>query len=393
MNVMDWQEKKNRLAARVLAYVEQDRTHQAPAALSIPTTSYTDPLQYQQELEKIFRSLPLLFGFSVELPAEGDYKTFEIAGVPALLTRGADGTLRAFHNVCTHRGTLLADRDCGNARRFTCPYHGWTYRNDGQLIGVSEQSKFGVVETSRMGLVPLPCEERGGMIFGKLRPGSPLDLDAFYGDVLDYLCHYDFRTWTLLGKRELQGANWKVAYDGYLENYHFNFVHRDSVAPYLMGGITAYEAYGPHLHFAGATPAVLEMRDVPVDQRWQGDGKHFSILNLLFPNIAFSLGLGVAQLAQVVPGPDVGRSRAVLYHLARSAPTSDVEARALEERRDFLVRVLEEDYALGRRVQQGVQSNVPFNVTFGRNEPANQHFHKWIAHYLADGDARLAPKL
>jgi hypothetical protein len=232
------------------------------------------------------------------------------------------------------------------------------------------------------------------MIFGMLRPGGSMDLDVFYGDVLEYLSHYDFGSWTLLSKRELQGANWKVAFDGYLETYHFDVVHRNSLAPFIVGGRTAYEAYGPHMHLASATPAVREMTDVPDDQRWKGEGAHFTILNLLFPNISFSLGLAVGQVAQILPGPNVHQSRTILYHLCPTAPTTEEEMRQREARRDFAVSVLQdEDYTLGFRVQKGVASQLPFRVNFGRNEPANQHFHKWIRHYVDGEPAGSAPKL
>jgi nitrite reductase/ring-hydroxylating ferredoxin subunit len=382
----------NDLATRVMEHAERDETQQLPSIYEFETTVYSDPDRFQRELALIFRRVPLLFGFTAELPKPGDYKAFEIAGVPVLVMRGEDGTARAFVNGCRHRGTPIAADGCGSAHRFTCPYHGWTYRNDGKLIGLPEPAKFGAVDMGKLGLVALPCEERAGMIFGILKPGAALDLDRFYGGLLEHLAQYRFETWTLMAKSVVEGANWKVAFDGYLESYHFAVAHRDTLAPSMHGGMSAYEAYGPHMHYINPMRSVGALRDMPKSERWRYGDEHFHLVSLLFPNISFSLGFnGVTSIAQVLPGPAVDQNRTVVYHLCASPPANDDEAREREAARDFMITILEkEDYDMGRRIQQGVNSKVPFTIRFGRNEVGNQYFHKWVQYYL-DGD-ETAPK-
>jgi phenylpropionate dioxygenase-like ring-hydroxylating dioxygenase large terminal subunit len=379
----------NQLAARILDHTDRNVTQKAADVLRMPASIYSDPAQFALEIERIFRSLPLFLGFGVEIPEPGDFKTLEIAGVPLLITRAQDGVARMFLNACRHRGTPISDQECGHASRFTCPYHGWTYLNDGQLIGLTENERFGPIDPATSNLIALPFEERAGLLFGMLKPGAAMDLDAFYGVMLDHLTYFEFDKWRLMSKRELKGANWKIAFDGYLESYHFPTAHRETLYPYFTGMMNSvYDSFGPHMGFANSTPTPEELRAIPPSERWKAVGKTYTLLNLLFPNISFSFGFGgVGQVAQILPGAKVDENRTVLYHICQTPPASDAERREREEMRDFLVKVLDdEDYDMGYRIQKGVNSGVPFNIMFGRNEPANQHFHRWVQHYVDGSD-------
>ena len=111
------------------------------------------------EIKNIFQTLPLMAAMTIEIPNPGDYKSLEITGVPILVTRCKDGKVNAFRNVCTHRGAIITEPGIGNKSRFSCPYHGWTYSNNGDLIGVTDKEKFGDFDSSCHGLSKLPCKE------------------------------------------------------------------------------------------------------------------------------------------------------------------------------------------------------------------------------------------
>ncbi|MGA2129327.1 MAG: Rieske (2Fe-2S) protein, partial [Xanthobacteraceae bacterium] len=114
-------------ARKLLGYLDTKTTAMAPAVYRNPVSDYTCPRQLERERESFFSGGPLNIGLSCLLPSAGDFMTHDYSGVPILLVRHEDGTLRAFLNVCRHRGARLAD-GCGkDARRFTCPYHAWTY--------------------------------------------------------------------------------------------------------------------------------------------------------------------------------------------------------------------------------------------------------------------------
>src|SRR5438067_238231 len=131
---------RSELAEMVKAGMVHAKAHtiaKAPAVLKLPAKRYYDPDIFNAEVARIFHRVPLLLAVTAEMRNPGDFKTIEAAGVPVLLTRGTDGELRAFVNSCSHRGTAVAADPKGNARRFVCPYHGWTFSQKGELMGVA----------------------------------------------------------------------------------------------------------------------------------------------------------------------------------------------------------------------------------------------------------------
>jgi phenylpropionate dioxygenase-like ring-hydroxylating dioxygenase large terminal subunit len=126
------------VAEIMLDYVENKNTHQTSQTMTVPTRSYTDPDQFEAEMELVFKRVPLMLAFTAEMPNPGDYKAMDAVGLPILISRNKSGEVNAFLNVCSHRGAPVASEGHGNCPRFTCKYHGWTYGQDGKLIGISE---------------------------------------------------------------------------------------------------------------------------------------------------------------------------------------------------------------------------------------------------------------
>src|SRR3954468_17538682 len=131
-------ETKLELAREIQAHVKNRSTALAPKLFRNPVAAYSNPERARLEHERLFRGRPLFMGMGCRLPQAGDYLTEEIAGVPVLLVRGREGKLRAFANICRHRGAPVAS-GCGKARVFSCPYHGWTYALDGKLAGIPHE--------------------------------------------------------------------------------------------------------------------------------------------------------------------------------------------------------------------------------------------------------------
>ncbi|MEC8974785.1 MAG: Rieske (2Fe-2S) protein, partial [Actinomycetota bacterium] len=197
-----------------LEYERSGKNVLADDVFRIPVTNYFDSDRWAAEMELIFKRVPLVLGFTVEIPKAGDYKAMEVAGVPLILVRGRDDVVRGFVNMCSHRGAQIMDNGNGSTRSFSCPYHAWTYNLTGDLVAILDDQDFGEVDTSCMGLTPLTVEERVGIIWGSITPGADLHLDEFLAGYDDLLDNHGLADCVFVGRQSIEGPNWKVAYDG-----------------------------------------------------------------------------------------------------------------------------------------------------------------------------------
>src|SRR5262249_21204476 len=146
------------LMRRLVTHVKAGTTDMAADVFSVPVANYLDPDVWQREMDVIFKRVPLLAALSCELANKRDYKAVDLAGVPVLVTRDDAGRPRAFLNVCRHRGAQVVPDGCGHARRHTCPYHAWSYSNDGRLAGIYAEGTFGAIDKDASGLIELGCD-------------------------------------------------------------------------------------------------------------------------------------------------------------------------------------------------------------------------------------------
>ncbi|MFC3608800.1 SRPBCC family protein [Stutzerimonas tarimensis] len=379
------QELHNRIAARLLDHIEQRSTDQADDVMRVPSASYTDPARWEREMEVIFKRLPILTAMSGEIPQSGSYKTLELLGTPILLTRLRDGSVRAMLNACGHRGMKLADGQ-GKCEKFACPYHAWLYSNDGELVRIAAEDTYGKVEKAAFKLKQLPVYERAGMIFVVLKPGLEVEFEGFFAGMLEDIEGLGLKDWYYCGSREIHGANWKVAYDGYLEGYHFAAAHPDTIHQRTFSNLAAYHFYGPHQLIGFAQKTMQEkLGGLPKDQLHQYENNGYDFVRTLFPNVSIFVAPEITQVAQLIPGPTPGENRTVLHFLHPRAPENDEQRQANEQMMDWLRNVVQkEDYDLGLKVQEGLESGAFEFVTFGRNEPGNQDFHRTLDRYLAE---------
>jgi len=383
------------VAEIMLDYVENKKTFQTDKVMKVPSSTYTDQDQFNAEMELVFKRVPLMLAFTCEMPNPGDYKAMEAVGMPVLMTRGKDGKVRAFLNVCSHRAAPVADEGKGNCPRFTCKYHGWTYGQDGRLIGVAEASTFGEIDKAERGLAELPCEERGGMIFVCLTPNAPIDLDAYFQGYLEDFEAMDFANWTYLGSRTIIGANWKIAFDGYLEGYHFASLHPETIAPRTPSNCTYYEGFGPNIRIGFPQRRIAEaLKDVPREQWGEQENNGYDFVRIFFPNVSIFIAPEITQIAQLFPGPTPDRNRTVLNYLRREPVKDEEDAAAVEGMINFFRDVTyQEDYVIGLEIQKGLESGAHDEVVFGKNERGNQYFHEWLNWYLGDDASEPTPKL
>ncbi|MBR9911775.1 MAG: aromatic ring-hydroxylating dioxygenase subunit alpha [Gammaproteobacteria bacterium] len=368
----------------------------APQVMNKDASAYTDRDCFEREKETLFRRLPLMLAASCELPGDGDYKALEVIDIPVLLTREKGGRVRAFLNSCTHRGSALASGK-GCAHRFTCPYHGWTFRNDGRLIGISSQAQFGAADKAKLALVEFPVYESAGLIWVVLDPKSGLDIEAFLSGFDGLLTGYDLRNWQFYEQVSLAGANWKLAFDAHLEFYHLPVLHRKTFGADISN-LAQYYFQGPHqrLGLMSANPlipeqaAFLQLGEVD-EAEWDVATMMFGEW-ILFPNVSINCypsGVQVMVISQVFPGRSVEESFTVQTYLVERTPT-DAEREEVDTVVQFIQKVVrEEDLPMSRKQQKALSSGLLPSVYLGRNEEGLQRYYAWRDRVMASSDEGL----
>jgi phenylpropionate dioxygenase-like ring-hydroxylating dioxygenase large terminal subunit len=382
------------MAKRSLEHVQAGNTaSQAPGVFRVPASHYLDPQRWQSEMDRIFKRVPLVLALGCELKDTGDYKAMTVMDVPVLLIRGRDGEIRAFVNSCSHRGAVLVEDGLGQAKRLSCPYHNWTYNAEGDLVGLTDRKEFGDVDTSCLGLTPLPIAERAGLVFVVLTPGAYLDVDTFLAGYERVLEHFRFETWELKWRQSIDGPNWKVAYDGYLDFYHLPFLHRETFGTEISNK-AIYTAWGPHQRVQAPDPKLLDLLEQPEDE-WnlnRLDGGVWTI----FPHISFAGDHSGGMFSQLFPGPTWDTSVTVQSWFVPTEPVEitrvsnlipeDTEEGSAQQQAFMRHVVEDEDYYTGLRLQRALATGAKEEVFFGRNEGGGHAFHSWVDRCLAEDE-------
>jgi len=380
-------ERQEELAVgrRLLGHIDGRTTDLADALFRNRTVNYSCRERAALERERLFRELPILMGLSTRLAKPGDYLAEDVAGMPVLMTRGADGEVRAFANICRHRGAPVA-QGCGNARAFTCPYHGWTYDTAGKLLGTTDKVGFAGLDLASHGLVRLPAVEKHGLLYVRPKPvaqgeSTRIDIDATLGPVAAALAALKPETYPLYSTDRVKPRiNWKFAIDTFLEGYHIPHLHRKTIAPYFIGNSGTFDASGLNGRFCVAKTSIDEIRGKPEAER--NYRQHIVAVYQLFPNALLIWQLDHIEVWRAFPGRDDPSHCEVEMTIYK--PTDSTRPDSYwEKNRDIAIRtVMEEDFPLGERMQIGFESGAAEEVIYGRNEPSLVHFHTSIRNAL-----------
>jgi phenylpropionate dioxygenase-like ring-hydroxylating dioxygenase large terminal subunit len=247
-------------------------------------TDSIDPAHYEAEREAIFKRTWLNVGRVERLPRTGSYFTRELAaaGTSLVIVRGKDAQIRAFHNMCRHRGNKLVWSDypgeetAGTCRQFTCKYHAWRYGLNGELTFVQQEGEFFDLDKSQYGLKAVRCEVWEGFIFVNLDPAAQ-PLKDYLGEMAKGLEGWPFGEMTeVFSYRAEVGSNWKLFIDAFAEFYHAPVLHQKQAvkaeADKLLGigyeGLH-YELHSPHSmisSWGGMSPPKDPMMVKPIER-------------------------------------------------------------------------------------------------------------------------------
>ncbi|MDH3372708.1 MAG: aromatic ring-hydroxylating dioxygenase subunit alpha [Gammaproteobacteria bacterium] len=184
---------------------------------------YTDPEVYALEIERVVSRNWIVAGHQSELPQPGDFKVLNVANDSAIIVRGSDGELKAFANVCRHRGSLVCLEAAGNARKFSCPYHGWMYDIDGNLTAARSMPED--FDNSQYALNRVSLDTLGGLMLVCFSDNPPR-LDGAKRDLAEPLAIFDFENLKVAAHKDYAiPANWKLAIENYQECYHCATAH------------------------------------------------------------------------------------------------------------------------------------------------------------------------
>ncbi|HEY4167305.1 MAG TPA: SRPBCC family protein [Reyranella sp.] len=369
------------VGTRLIGHIDGRTTDLADALFRNRTINYSCRERAALERERLFRSMPIFMGLSTRLPKPGDFLTEDMAGMPVLLTRGADGQVRAFANICRHRGAPVAS-GCGNARAFTCPYHGWTYDSAGKLLGTTDKVGFAGLDTATHGLVPLPAAEKYGLLYIRAQPGGEaIDIDAVLGPIAGDLAALKPETYPLYSTDKVTPRiNWKFAIDTFLEGYHIPHLHRKTIAPYFVGNVGVFKSGRLNGRLSVPKTSIESQRAVAEDER--DYLRHVVSIYQLFPNALLIWQLDHIEIWRAFPDRDNPSRCEVEMTIYKPAESTRPES-YWEKNRDIAIRtVMEEDFPLGERMQIGFESGATEEVIYGRNEPSLVHFHRSIRNAL-----------
>jgi phenylpropionate dioxygenase-like ring-hydroxylating dioxygenase large terminal subunit len=368
------------LLQRLLHYVDTKTTALADAPWRNDVTVYSDPAHATRERDILFRQHPLLMGLASEWATPGSYRTDDYAGVPILVTRGRDGKLRAFLNVCRHRGAKVA-QGSGEARVFVCPYHAWTYDLDGRVRGIPDERCFPGVRTERSTLTALPLCEKYGLVWVIPSPAADgstdFDVDPWLNGLGPELGSYGLDTWTFYDKRIIpEQMNWKILVDTFHEGYHIGYLHKDSLKEVLHGNVTDFQAFGLNHRLVMPRKKLERLKSEPQeswDMMW-----NTTLIYSLFPNSLLIFQGDHVELARVYPSEGrVDRAMMDLALYIPKAPTTEEERAHWDKNMELVLQVVTgEDFPAGRTIQAGVTSGAQTHVVYGRNEPAMIHYHQ-----------------
>jgi len=232
----------------------------------IPAARYTSAEFMRLEWERVWTKVWLLGGRASDMAEPGDYICTAIGNESVLIVRQVDGSIRAFHNVCLHRGNKLRPEGVGNAEQFQCMYHHWTYGLDGKIECIPDLDTFPQGEPPAGRIPALPCGEWGGFVWFSLNPDVE-PLDRYLDPIPRHLDPYRFERMAMTRDITIEwDCNWKASVDAFNESYHVQGIH-PQLKWYLDDINIQIDCYARHnrylIPFATISPRVAVPSSIP----------------------------------------------------------------------------------------------------------------------------------
>jgi choline monooxygenase len=294
--------------------------------LNLDPRLYVDPATLERERQNIFARTWQLLGPAAQVVEAGQYAAAEIAGLKVFAIRGRDGKLRAFRNVCRHRGARLLEEGAGRCATIRCPYHQWVFSDDGKLVTAPWFGEDPEFRPQDWPLEPIQAREWRGLLFVAIDPIEPLESQL--GELIGELADEPIETYLpVRSERVYFDANWKIYTDNFVEGYHIPGVH-----PQFFRAID-FEAFKTTAH-----KGYVRMTAPPRDGLFYR-GKWL----WMWPNWTLSLFKGGMNTSRINP---LGHDRAEQIYHFYFADVSEATAAARADTIERNLAVVREDYEI-----------------------------------------------
>ena len=363
---------------------------------SLPGWLYFDPEFLEAEKAAFLRAAPQVVCHESEIGLAGEWRSLEYCGESVIVIRGDDGEVRAFANVCRHRGSRLVDGSSGCAKVLTCPYHAWSYGRDGLLVGVPHRREYPGLQVETLGLVPVALENWRGFLFVTLEPGAP-SVAEMMAPYEEEVAPYRFEDLKVLGRVTLRTRqlNWKTIADNYSDHLHIPVGHPGLTR--LFGRNYRIEARehvdrmeGDLVERPSENPSELAyQRLLPEAGHLPASHRRKWLYYKLFPNVAFDIYPDQVDFMQFLP---VSATETVIREISYALPDDRREmkaARYLNWRINR--RVNAEDTELITRVQLGMQSRSYAAGPLGTSEVCLRSFSRKLRRMIPEARLDQSP--
>jgi phenylpropionate dioxygenase-like ring-hydroxylating dioxygenase large terminal subunit len=340
---------------------------------AVPASVYIDPDRYLAEQRALFHKLPLLLAPSALIPSRHQAVAHDGYGTPLILSRDGQGEAHVLANVCRHRGTRLLETsdEAMPASRIVCPYHAWTYGSDGALIGLPRADCFPGLDKADHGLMAFRDYECGGLIW------FSRDGQEDFAEI-DMLCE-DFDAFGISGhhlyKRRTHevAANWKLVIDAFLESYHVQRLHAQTIATFFADGITAADSIGPHQRAAVGRADYLAEID---RDDWAALRRAVTYTYQIFPNAVVIVSPDYINVLVVMP-QSVGHCLVEDFMLIPEPPQTNEAEAHWKKSWDLLDggTFAAEDFRAAALCHRGLESGLLKEATLGTLENGIADFH------------------
>ncbi|HZU64891.1 MAG TPA: aromatic ring-hydroxylating dioxygenase subunit alpha [Novosphingobium sp.] len=374
------------VVAQLIEHIRNKSTDRAEQELRVPASQFTCPDRARAEIA-LLKTCPLVIGHASEVPQAGDFITRDLLGASVIVSRGKDGRIATFRNMCPHRGGRVEQKEAGRKHIFMCQYHGWSFNaEDGALRPVPYEDSFGPIDYACSGLQRIRTEVRHGLIFVDLSDNCERDIASFLGaEVEAQLAPWQLdQSRVYLDKSFTVPINWKLVMDGAVDSLHAQYLHPGpgNVGARTLTNIAVFRAFGPHGRLF--VPRTRMKKLVDQGEEAAATTNYVASIMLLYPNALMAAAPDHVEFWTVWPSANPAECTVRIRFFVRP----EILSPEMEERIDRSWAILEnaattEDWPMEVWIQENAMAWPDTAFRYGRNEVSAQHLHHELIRALA----------